>query len=64
MPSHAESIEETEKKKQARVPAQTPASRVSKNPGGNKRQERMDAVSGREDRRHRADNAWARQQDR
>ena len=30
------------------------------NPGGNNRQERMDAVSGREDRRHRADNAWAR----
>ena len=30
--------------------------------GGNNRQERMDAVSGREDRRHRADDAWARQQ--
>ena len=40
MPSHAEPIEETEKKKHARLPAQTPASRVSKNPGGNKRQER------------------------
>ena len=37
------------------VPAQVPASRVSKNPGGNNRQERMNAVSGRKDRRHRAD---------
>ena len=31
------------------------ASRVSRNPSGNNREERMDAVSGREDGRHRAD---------
>ena len=44
MPPRAEPIEETEKEKHARLPAQTPASRVSKNPGGNNRQERMNAV--------------------
>ena len=55
MPPRAEPIEENEKKKHARLPAQMPASRVSKNPGGNNGQEWMDAVSGREDRRHRAD---------
>ena len=55
VPSRAEPIEETEKNKHAQHPAQTPASRVSKNAGGNTRQERMNAVSGRKDRRHRAD---------
>ena len=45
-----EPIKDNENKKHARLPAQMPASRVSKNPGGNNRQERMDAVSGREDR--------------
>ena len=55
MPSRAEPIEENEKKKHARLPAQMPASRVSRNPVGNNRQERMDAVSGQEERRHRAD---------
>ena len=55
MSSRAEPIEENEKKKHARLPAQMPASRVSRNPGGNNRQERMDAVPGREDWRHRAD---------
>ena len=62
MPPRVEPIGQNEKRKHARLPAQTPASGVSKNPGGNKRQERMDAVSGREDGKHRADNAWARQQ--
>ena len=62
MPSRAEPIEENEKQKHARLPAQMPASRVSRNPGGNNRQEQMDAVSGQEDRRHRADNAWVRLQ--
>ena len=55
MPSRAEPIEENEKKKHARLPAQMQASRVSRNPAGNNRQERMDAVSGLEDGRHRAD---------
>ena len=55
MPRRAEPIEENEKKKHARLPVQMPASPVSMDPGGNNRQERMDAVSGREDRRHRAD---------
>ena len=55
MPPNTEQIEETEKRKHARLPAQTPASHVSKNPGGNNRQERINAVSGREDRTHRAD---------
>ena len=45
----------------ARLPAQMSGSRVSRNPGGNNRQERMDAVSGLKDGKHRADNAWARQ---
>ena len=56
MSSRALLIEETEKKKHARHPAQMPAFRVSRNLGGNNRQERIDAVSGREDGRHRADN--------
>ena len=56
MPPRADPIEEYEKnKKHARPPAQMPASRVSRIPGGNNRQERMDALSGREDTRHRAD---------
>ena len=42
-------IEEKEKGKHARLPAQVPASRVPKKPGGNERQERKDAVSGQED---------------
>ena len=48
-------IEENEKKKHARLPAQMPASRVSRNPSGNYRQERMDAVSGLQDGNHRTD---------
>ena len=39
MPSRAEPIKENEKKKHALLPAQMPASRVSRNPGGNNRQE-------------------------
>ena len=38
-------------------------SRVSRKPGGNNRQERKDAVSGREDRNRGASNTLARQQD-
>ena len=49
MPPRAEPIQENEKKKHARLPAQMPASRVPKKPGGNNRQERKDAVSGRQD---------------
>ena len=64
MLSRAEPIEEKEKEDHARLPAQVPASRVPSNPGGNNRQERKDAVSGLKDGNHRADNAWARQQDR
>ena len=56
--------EEKEKEDHARLPAQMPASRVSRNPGGNNRQERKDAMSGQKDGNHRADNAWVRQQDR
>ena len=41
-------LEEKEKGEHARLPVQVPASRVSKNPGGNNRQERKDAVSGQE----------------
>ena len=48
-------IEKTEKKTHARLPAHLPASRVSRNRGRNYRLERMDAVSGQEDRRQRAD---------
>ena len=49
-------IEKTEKKGvHARLLAQLPASSVSRNPGGNNRQERNDAVSGQEDGRQRAD---------
>ena len=47
--------EKTKKKQHARLPAQVPASSVSKNPGGNHRQERKDAVSGQEDGKHQAD---------
>ena len=45
----------TKKKHHARLPAQVPASSVSRNPGGNNRQERKDAVSGQEDGKHRED---------
>ena len=38
----------TKKKHHARLPAQVPASSVSRSPGGNNRQERLNAVSGRE----------------
>ena len=55
MSSRAEPIEKTEKKTRARLPAQLPASRVSRNPNGNYRLERVDAVSGQEDERQRAD---------
>ena len=37
------------REKHARLPAQVPASRVSRKPRGNERQERKDAVSGQED---------------
>ena len=40
------------REKHARLPAQVPAFRVSKKPGGNERQERKDAVSGQEDKNH------------
>ena len=43
------------KKHHARLPAQVPASSVSRSPGGNNRQERKDAVSGQEDGKHRED---------
>ena len=46
---------ETKKKHHARLPAQVPASSVSRNPGGNNRQERKDVVSGQEDGKHRED---------
>ena len=46
---------ETKKKHHARLPAQVPASSVSKNPGGNSTLERKDAVSGQEDGKHRED---------
>ena len=52
------------KEDHARLPAQVPASRVSRNPDGNNRQERTDAVSGLKDGKHRTDNALARHQDR
>ena len=50
------------KEDHARLVAQVPASSV-RNPGGNHRQERMDAVSGLNNGRHRADNELARHQD-
>ena len=64
MPSRAETIENKEKEDPARLPAQMPAFRVPRNPGGNNRQERKDAVSGLKDGNREADNAWARHQDR
>ena len=64
MSSGAEPSKEKENEDHARLPAQVPASHVFWNPSGNDRQERMDAVSGQKDGKHRADNAWARQQDR
>ena len=64
MSSCAEPTEEKEKEDHARLPAQMPASRVLRNPGGNDRQERMDAVSGLEDGNRGAGNTLARQQDR
>ena len=45
----AEKSRRKRREKHTRLPAQVPASRVSKNPGGNERQEREDAVSGPED---------------
>ena len=48
--------EKTKKKQHARLPAQVPASSVSKSPGGNERQERKDAVTGQNDGKHQADN--------
>ena len=44
--SGAEPNKENEKEDRARLPAQVPSSRVLRNPGGNDKQERMDAVSG------------------
>ena len=46
----------TKKKQHARIPAQVPASSVTRNPGGNNRQEWKDAVSGQKDGTHQADN--------
>ena len=52
----------TKKKQHARLPAQVPASSVSKSPGGNYRQERKDAVSGQKRRETSSrQTAWARQ---
>ena len=51
------------KEDNARLLAQMPASRVPGKPGGNNRQERKDAVSGREDGNRGAGNTLARQQD-
>ena len=52
------------KEDNARLLAQMPASRVSRKPGGNNRQERMDAVSAsREDGNRGAGNKLARQPD-
>ena len=48
--------------KHARLPAQVSASRVPKEPSGNERQERKDAVSGRKDGNRAAGNTMARQQ--
>ena len=45
---------QNQSRRHAQLPAQLPASRVSRNPGGSYRQERMDAVSGHEDGRQRA----------
>ena len=61
MPPRAEPFEENEKTKHARLPAQMPASRVSKNPCGNDRQEQMDAVSRLTDGNIEQTDAWARQ---
>ena len=47
--------EKTQKKQHPRLLAKMPASSVSGNPGGNYKQERNDAVSGRQDGKHRAD---------
>ena len=51
------------REKNGRLPAQMPASRVSKKPGGDERQERKDAVSGREDGNRGAGTTLASQQD-
>ena len=51
--------EKTKKKHHARLPAQVPASSVSKSPDGNNRQERKDAVSGQEDGKHQTI-AWSK----
>ena len=51
------------KEDNARLLAQMPASHVSRKPGGNNRQERKDAVSGREDGNRGAGNTLTRQQD-
>ena len=50
--------------KHARLPAQMPASRVLKKPGGNERQERKDEVSDRKDGNRGASNTIVRQQNR
>ena len=46
----------TKKKQHARLPAQKPASNVSKSPGGNTDRSGRDAVSGQEDEKHQAGN--------
>ena len=48
MSSCAEQNEEKEEEDHARLPAQVPASRVLRNPGGNTRQERMQCQAGRQ----------------
>ena len=50
------------KEDNARLLAQMPPSRESRKPGGNNRQERKDAVSGRENGKRGAGNTLARQQ--
>ena len=47
--------EKTKKKQHARLPAQMPASGVSRSPGGNNRQERKDGMSSQKDGKHQAD---------
>ena len=56
MPSHAEAIEETEREEYTHgFLLKCHPSACQLNPNGNNKQERMNEVSGREDKRHRAD---------
>ena len=60
MMTRAETNRELRKSTHARLVAQLQASRVSRNPSGNYKQERMDAVSGQEDGNRGAGNTLAR----